>query len=250
MNRLFTFGCSFTQYHWPTWAHIISKGFDQFRNYGHPGAGNSYIFSSLMESIKRDNITKDDTVIIMWTTVAREDRWTKDRRWICPGSIYNQDEYDDNFVKKFADPTGYVIRDIAHITACKKILESIGCEWKFLSMVPIQYYDDSVYASETIEIDQAIKDLYSEELSSIESSIYEVVFDCKWWSRDELKPNLPDDHPTPVEHLMYIDQVIPQFTVKQGVRDLVNFIDQDIKLDKPFDWSVWGDQGQVARIIK
>ena len=22
----------------------------------------------------------------------------------------------------------------------------------------------------------------------------------------------------------------------------------DIKLDKPFDWSVWGDQGQVGRI--
>ena len=27
-NRFFSFGCSFTQYHWPTWANVIGMHFD------------------------------------------------------------------------------------------------------------------------------------------------------------------------------------------------------------------------------
>ena len=32
-TRLFTFGCSFTQYMWPTWADILSKNFNFYESW-------------------------------------------------------------------------------------------------------------------------------------------------------------------------------------------------------------------------
>jgi len=55
-KRFFAFGCSFTQYHWPTWANIISKEFKESYNYGQVGAGNFFIYQSLMEAILNHKI--------------------------------------------------------------------------------------------------------------------------------------------------------------------------------------------------
>lgn len=34
MTRLFTFGCSFTKFFWPTWADILGQEFDYYENWG------------------------------------------------------------------------------------------------------------------------------------------------------------------------------------------------------------------------
>jgi len=49
MTRLFTLGCSFTAYHYPTWADIAGTAFDCFENWGKPNSGNNYILNSLIE---------------------------------------------------------------------------------------------------------------------------------------------------------------------------------------------------------
>ena len=181
MSRLFTFGCSFTNNRWPTWADIVGQEFKYYKNWGKEGGGNSFIFYSLIECIKREQITNQDTVIIMWTSVGREDRYIRNRRWITPGSIYKQDIYDKNFVEQFADPTGYLIRDMAHVSAAKRILESIGCKFYFLSTVPLSMYDDNV--DHRLSIDNQIIDLYKEEIDCIKPSVYSVVFNDDWYSR-------------------------------------------------------------------
>jgi hypothetical protein len=71
---LFTFGCSFTEYIWPTWADILGREFEYYENWGKAGGGNQYIFNSLIECHLRNQLTKDDTVIIRWTSPDREDR--------------------------------------------------------------------------------------------------------------------------------------------------------------------------------
>lgn len=183
MNRLFTFGCSFTNYRWPTWADILGKEFTQFENWGRAGAGNSFIFYALAECIKRNNITADDTVIIMWTSIAREDRWVNGD-WLTYGNIYNQPVYDDTFIKTLVDPMGYLIKDLATISMTKKVLESIGCTWHFLSMLPLDHYNDNqIYNNPNFTISKEIKELYVEELSIIKPSIYEVVFNSDWTTR-------------------------------------------------------------------
>jgi hypothetical protein len=69
----FAFGCSFTNYSWPTWADMIGKEFESYENWGKSGGGNQFIFNSLMECVVKNKISKDDTVIIMWTNISRED---------------------------------------------------------------------------------------------------------------------------------------------------------------------------------
>jgi hypothetical protein len=180
-KRFFTFGCSFTQYIWPTWADILGRQYKIYQNWGQCGAGNSFIFYSLMECHKRNTITRDDVVMIMWTYIGREDRWVKDKKWITPGSIYNQQIYSEEFVAKFADPTGYLIRDMAHLTAAKTILDNIGCEYKFFSTVPFNVPDDNIF--KIFSVDDKITKLYADELAAVKPSVYEAIFNCDWYSR-------------------------------------------------------------------
>jgi hypothetical protein len=61
-GRLFTFGCSFTQYIWPTWADILAREFEYYENWGSSGAGNQYIFHSLVECYQRNLLNSNDTI--------------------------------------------------------------------------------------------------------------------------------------------------------------------------------------------
>jgi hypothetical protein len=180
-QRFFAFGCSFTNSKYPTWADIVGYQYKAYSNWGQAGAGNSFIFYSLMECHKRNTITQDDVVMIMWSSIGREDRWVKGEQWITPGSIYNQTTYSEDFVEKFADPTGYLIRDMAHLTAAKAILDAIGCKYKFFSIVPFNVPDDNIF--KIFSIDNKITTLYADELAVVKPSVYEAVFNCNWYSR-------------------------------------------------------------------
>ena len=180
MNRLFTFGCSFTSYKWPTWADIISKEFDSFENWAQQGCGNQFIFNSLIECLVKNDLGPMDTVVIMWTNIAREDRYVKGH-WLGAGSIYAQDRYSQEFVREFADERGYLIRDLAVIHAAKKLLEHYGVKHDFLSLVPITKVDEI----EDMVIDRAdeIITAYKDTLEYIKPSIYDLVFNGDFTSR-------------------------------------------------------------------
>lgn len=187
MTRFFAFGCSFTRGLYPTWADIVARQYEHYQNWAQPGAGNSFIFYSLVECHKRNVITKDDVVMIMWSNIGREDRYVKGE-WLTPGSIYNQTEYDATFVNKFADPTGYLLRDSAHLSATKQLLDNIGCSYTFFSIVPFNVPDDNVFKIFTV--DHGIKKLYQQEFDCVRPSVYETVFECDWYSRPG--PKRPD----------------------------------------------------------
>ena len=182
MSRLFTFGCSFTKANYPTWADILGSHYDYYENWGRPGAGNSFIFYSLVECIKRNKINSGDCVAIMWTSIGREDRYTRKKGWITPGTIYNQNVYDKKFVEEYADPAGYLIRDMAHLSAATLLLQAIGCTFYFFSIVPFSMFDDNI--NNKFDIDYQVSLLYNTELSLVKPSVYEVVFDNDWYSRN------------------------------------------------------------------
>ena len=180
MTRFFAFGCSFTNSKYPTWADIVSREHDHYQNWGQAGAGNSFIFYSLMECHKRNCINKDDVVMIMWSSIGREDRYVAGE-WLTPGSIYNQTDYDETFVNKFTDPTGYLLRDAAHLSGAKNMLDTIGCRYYFFSIVPFNVPDDNIF--KIFSIDNKILKIYAEEFQSVRPSVYEVIFDHDWYSR-------------------------------------------------------------------
>ncbi len=215
MNRLFTFGCSFTQYwRWPTWADYVGRGFDLYENWGLCGAGNSYIFNSLIECNQRNTLCAGDLVLIMWTNTSREDRYVGDR-WLEGGNVYWGSELGADYVRRFACERGYLIRDLATMAACEQLLEHWGCDWRWFSMVPFDRTNSQNELGENpakpTQADQDVRDLYRGVIDQIAPSVLETVFNGSWFTGngipDSYDPRRRDFHPTPLEHVRYIDLV-------------------------------------------
>ena len=180
-NRLFTFGCSFTQYHWPTWADVIGQEFDYFENWGKPGAGNSYIFHSLIECFKKNQFTSDDTVIIMWSCSTRVDIY-KNSDW---KTMSPTRTYDDiaNYVKNF-DIRGLLLQSLSFMASAKELLDKWRVNYEFLSMIPVDYHD--IYPNNNPYAD--LLDTYDIFSLGLKPSFYEAIYNCQWYYASDFLP--------------------------------------------------------------
>jgi len=237
-NRLFTIGCSFTQYwRWPTWADALGRQAEFYENWGLCGAGNSYILYSLMECHQRHRLTDKDTVMIMWTNTSREDRYLGGR-WQEGGNVYWSagSTLPKDYVKNFTCERGYLIRDMANIASAKHFLEHIGCNWKFMSMVPLAKSNNEnelgANPDDPTTDNQDVRDLYSDCLQNISPSVYEKLFNSNWFSGygipDSYDPVRRDFHPTPTEHVEYIDAIYPGL-VSNSARQWMNQCDEQAR---------------------
>lgn len=69
-----TFGCSFTKWHWPTWADWLGQYTGQsLNNLAHPGFSNDLIFQQILHHI--DDFNPQDSIYIMWTGSNRVCSW-------------------------------------------------------------------------------------------------------------------------------------------------------------------------------
>lgn len=183
MSRLFTFGCSFTDYEWPTWADIIGQEFDYYENWARGGMGNQYIFNSLIECNKRNKFTSDDTIMIMWSTVLREDRYIANfGGWIGTGNIWKSEAYTTAWKKKFICERGFLIRDLALISAAQDLLKYWQVRYNMSSLLPIETDDKDVL------------NLYKTVLDDIASSFVGTIdilghLSCRDFFNEEIKAN-------------------------------------------------------------
>lgn len=202
MRRLFAFGCSFTNYRWSTWADCLAPEFDYFENWGQSGGGNQYIFNSFIEADRRQNFGANDTVIICWTHHMRDDRYAN-KKWHTLGNIFTCPIYNSDYLRDHVDERGYMIRDLATMQATKMILESRpDLDWCFLSTVGTAHGDISDVCS-----------LYRDVIATVAPSYLDTVFkESGWPDRDG------DPHPSPDEHLAYLDTVLPGWVTKAETR--------------------------------
>jgi hypothetical protein len=144
MKRLFTFGCSFTRYAWPTWADFLGLEFDYAENWGQHGIGNVAIANRIAECHSKVKFNKDDTVIVQWSSHIRNDYHTfryppagRDAGWKTKGSIFNylnQETYKKDWVVKFFDERSYVMYSLNSMVLVKNLLERSGCTWRMTSI--------------------------------------------------------------------------------------------------------------------
>lgn len=146
MKRFFAFGCSYTLYSWPTWADMLGTEYDEFYNWGYAGLGNRAIAERVAEAHAKHNFTKDDLVIVQWSTHIRHDWWhrySKPERspdgigWKTSGSVFNeinQELYDQKWVSTFFYEPAYFMHTLNNIMLVQHMLESIGCTWYMTSM--------------------------------------------------------------------------------------------------------------------
>jgi hypothetical protein len=222
MSRLFTFGCSFTNYRWSTWADCLAPEFDYFENWGQSGGGNHFIFNSVMEADQHCRFGPGDTVVVCWTSFDRDDRYVGGR-WHTLGNIFTTPIYNPSYLKENYDERGYLIRDLAYIKAVKTLLENRpGLTWRFLSMVELMARP---WPGDDVSLHRDSMRLYSDVLDSILPGYDKTVFlETGWPNRDG------DPHPSPEEHLAYLDAVLPGWVTKEETR--VKMHEQSINLNK------------------
>lgn len=209
-KRIFTFGCSFTNYHWPMWPKIIAADLNiPLWNYGGAGSGNQRIFNTLMQADCLYNFDVDDLVMICWTNVCREDRF-KDSRWVTPGNIFTQDTYDQKYIENWANPTWYMLRDYATIKATAEWLENKACQKHMMSMCNVFYRLEQYGILEEIYQNDEIYYMYKSTLDKILPSFYDVLWnnDLIYSKPERLKihPKFNDSHPLPTETQLYIEK--------------------------------------------
>lgn len=185
-------------------------------NYGRSGAGNQFITNMICQADAVHNFNEDDLIIICWTNVSREDRY-KNQNWITPGNIYSQNIYDENYVKEWADPVGYLVRDLASIRLARNLLENKKSSFHMMSMCNLLDIVDQgeITKLHNFVIKNKLKELYKDDISAVGKDFYTLL-----WKNDLHKYKFPrdrrdiseffnDGHPTPIEHFEYLDLLFP-----------------------------------------
>lgn len=151
MRRFFAFGCSYTSYSWPMWANMLSIEYDEFYNWGLAGLGNRAIAERIVEAHQRHNFTKDDLIIVQWSSHLRNDWFHEyslpERRskWKTAGSIFNylnSSLYDQKWVDTFFYEPAFLMHTLNNIGLTQGFLDSIGCEWYMTSIGDIRNMGD------------------------------------------------------------------------------------------------------------
>lgn len=218
-NRFFAFGCSMTSYGWPTWADIIAQEIPESYNYGQSGGGNLFISCQVTEASLRYKFQKTDLVMIMWSSVAREDRYLN-CTWLTPGNIYTQNYYDEKFVEKFSDELGYLLRDINLITMTKNMLENHAVDFHMLNMSPLTY--KPINSNEENKYNW-IREIYHDTFKSILPDILTLELKGKWPQHPISKEGhqSADYHPSPIQHFGYLNKLFPNISWSEKTLEYV-----------------------------
>jgi hypothetical protein len=249
-ERFFAFGCSVTNYKWPTWADIIGRDIKFYENWGEQGGGNTFIFNSVMEANARYNFTKNDLVIVFWSTKEREDRYLNNK-WFHATPSNIESKYGSEWIQKFYfDSRSFLIRDVAAMQAVQDILSSKECDWAMLSWYEffnslklreeLKKHPDkklellATWSQLCREVYQggSVSDLFDDaDVIKLYQSVFKNISGIYRWFEEDIVENKShsreDDHPLPCEALQFLDWVWPNNTISSEARNFVLNYDPD-----------------------
>ena len=252
-KRFFAFGCSYTNYLWPTWADIIGQDIPVYQNWAKSGAGNHFIFNSVMEAHARHRFNKDDLVVVMWSNKEREDRY-HNHSWLTATNLSQEEIYGKKWFKMFAlDFKGYLVRDLALIKASQLLLETCECSWENFMTNPITNIDIDLATaagldklSDNEQYDYIVRafdklcegtdiDPFIEHKEVVE--IYKDIFlkinksmEGRWSNEYRINRVVPnnDVHPTPLEALKFLETVWPNNSLSSSAKNYANYWNKEI----------------------
>ncbi len=271
--RLFTFGCSNTKYHYPTWADIMGREYDFFENWGRPGAGNNYILNALTQCHMLRNLTTDDHVIILWTGLARIDYYQLND-WCHKINNY----YDSKKDSTYSCPNGYQWLSFAWITAAQHMLDNLGVNYTMLHWQEFDQ-DTAPYMTYSQPLSKLIyapliknpKPYYFHPQSKPNVKLlYNRLKGQDWPNLDSIlngsfhNLKLPavivkelehfldlveqtcrldskfildvDTHPSPLQHLKWIEKFFPKVSISQNTRLWASQIDTLVFTGQPYSF--------------
>lgn len=122
-KRIFTFGCSYTEFIWPTWADIIGHDLNlPYENWGHAGTGNVYIAIKMLECDLKNKFTDTDLILVNWSSWHREDRmYPGGDIWASGGNVFNNEHYPVKFLKKYYSEYNDIVKNSTAIISSNKM---------------------------------------------------------------------------------------------------------------------------------
>jgi hypothetical protein len=207
VKRLFTFGCSFTFYSYPTWANIMSKNFNdiEFYNFGASGGGNQFISNRITEVNRKFKFNEDDLIMVMWSTHCREDRFVNEY-WKIPGNIFSQNEYSEKFVKQNCDSIGYLIKDLSLIDLTTTYLNSLPSTSFQMFSVPAQFQHEN----DDAKLKDSVLETYKDLINQFKTSLLETLPNQRWpthihYFNYYINEMVHEYHPTPKQYYDYLN---------------------------------------------
>ena len=214
-GRLFVFGCSFTKWLYPTWNDILATQLKptEYYNYGQAGAGNLFIFLKLLEADMQHNFTESDTVIVQWTNICREDRYSEStKQWVTPGNIFTQTVYNSDFVDAWANDSHYAVTNFSLI---KSAIDMFTNKTQFINLQMLdllttvdQWSQRSISDETAVLVEKFSPTLRNHMSQSFYSVLWDNNIDNKISACSRVHTNFSDYHPSIQEHADYISTVL------------------------------------------
>jgi len=214
-NRFFSFGCSWTNWFWPTWADIIAKDLSiEHQNWGSWGSGNQAIQSRFVEAKNQHNISSNDLVIVQWSGWNREDRYIDG--WKSGGNIFNNTFYDKKFVRKYWSLDNDLIKNSVILQTTNDAYSKL-INYQFSFDFPFDIINE-----ENNNYDLANKNNVTDTTLSLIRTYYRNIpeIDVPKINNSRFKMNCMDTHPDVLSHIDIVEKYIyPKLFEKRTIKD-------------------------------
>ena len=176
-KRLFTFGCSFTSWKWPTWNDYIALNFDEYYTLGCGGADNKNILCRLLQSDRKFKFTSDDCVIVMFSSFNRMSYIDKHNFHIYNiGDLIDQNINAHPIGKNYNFATAVYDNCIA-IQSVESILKSKNIKYEFLQSMDWNSHQDNFEMGGDIKNEL---DYDEKQLNNFEDAIKQIKLNKNW----------------------------------------------------------------------
>lgn len=233
-KRCFAFGCSYTNYIWPTFADLIGCNFDEFYNFGLSGADNTYALNRLMDAHSLFTFNPDTDLILFGVTgFGRFTYWDKDVDWLGRGDVNFSTTHslfpDDILKKEKFSPIYAAYRSVNAVKIFHTFLEAIKIPHIIYPAIDnAEFYNYRIYKNDRkgfppliIEECENLQKYYNLKISIDEYLFGKYKIGQKVYFREE---NRYDTHPSTDQYYGYLKKYMPEYDTKrtQGVVSLFN----------------------------
>lgn len=245
-KRLITFGCSFTNYHWITWPEILADtiGCDLY-NFAMPSNSNGIIHNTIMQADAILDFNPNDLIMICWSGILRDAKLINGR-WRRTSIMHNFDIFGEQFLKEMVDPLGYLVETMAFIKSATDIIDNKKSQFHQFSMSGIfidEAEPDRLFLSKEHEL--KIRNLYQKYIDRLYPSMCNVLYNAQSGKPkiEQMKvllgkKDFMDGHPTPDEHIKYINKIFDFEISDETYRKVNDYLPKMYEIMRSIDYSV------------
>jgi len=226
--KIYAYGCSFTDFKWPTYADILGLQFHVI-NRGASGSGNERIFFHFMEDVRENKIDSQDTVIFQWSGLTRFDYLQQNNTWLSVGNVLNQYDTDGNYIytkiKEWLNPNYEFEKTVNYKISSEFITKELGCQSLQMSLSPIEGHDRTFIENNLSMNYQGDYNFYHQP-----------------WVENNKENSSVDIHPTVIQHYNLARKIAKELSLELNIdenkiRKLHNLIinKKDYRLDYSFN---------------